>query len=240
VTGSSRTWWGDRAARLYTETYAENYRSHDEALSPRDAGIRLSSWLHGICEQFTREIDVLDLGCGTGRYFHALTRVRRLVGIDVSRPMLERARQPAGDVDRTRLMLIEADFLIHEFDPESFDLVYAIGVLGEHSPFDFATVERVSRWLKPGGRFAFTTVHPQSPSVAVTFRRSVAHALVRSPIVPDALRRRIQNRLMSGGLYADENRVREVLEASRFAVESIEPFHSDVHQHVRAVAMRLA
>ena len=46
-----------------------------------------------------------------------------------------------------------------------FDLVYSIGVLAEHVPLDAAIVERVWRWLKPDGRFAFTTVDPESPDV---------------------------------------------------------------------------
>ena len=43
---------------------------------------------------------------------------------------------------------------------------------------------------------------------------------------------------MSGGLYADEQRVAEVLEAVDLEVESIEPFRSDVHLHVLAVARK--
>ena len=43
---------------------------------------------------------------------------------------------------------------------------------------------------------------------------------------------------MSGGLYADEERVREVLAAVDLVVESIEPFESDVHLHMLAVARK--
>lgn len=241
VTDRPKTVWGARAVGVYTDAYAETYRANDET-GPDEARGRFSAWLRRICERFGRDIDVLDLGCGTGRYFQALTGVRRLVGIDVSGPMLDRARRPAGQVavDSASLTLIEADFLVHEFDADSFDLVYSIGVLGEHSPFDTAIVARVRRWLRPGGRFAFTTVDPQSPSVPMTFRRRVADALVRSAAVPAALRRPIRMRLMSGGLYADEARVREILELSGFTVEAIEPFDSDVHQHVLAVAVRPA
>ena len=32
---------------------------------------------------------VLDLGCGTGRYFHCLNNISCLVGIDISPDMLE-------------------------------------------------------------------------------------------------------------------------------------------------------
>jgi hypothetical protein len=43
---------------------------------------------------------------------------------------------------------------------------------------------------------------------------------------------------MRDGLYADEERVREVLAAVDFAVESIEPFESDVHLHLLTVAVK--
>ena len=43
--------------------------------------------------------------------------------------------------------------------------------------------------------------------------------------------------MMSDGLYADEERVRDVLGAAGLAVESIEHFESDVRRHVLAVAM---
>jgi len=223
---------------LYDDAYAQRYRAHDERVRTGEAAIRLCAWLHAICGRFAAPIDVLDLGCGTGRYFHALTNVGRLVGIDVSAAMLERARRPIGDLEiqADRITLIEGDFLNHEFSDGEFDLVYSIGVLAEHSPFDETIASRVTRWLRPGGRFAFTTVHPLSFSVPRTWRRRIGHALL--PAAPGTLRRRLRARLMSGGLYADEQRVAEVLGAVDLDVESIEPFRSDVHLHVLAVAVK--
>ena len=43
---------------------------------------------------------------------------------------------------------------------------------------------------------------------------------------------------MSDGLYADEEHVRKVLAAVDLAIESIEPFESDVHLHMLAVAQK--
>jgi len=233
-----RTRWGARAAAVYTDEYAERYRAHDEKVQSGEAALRLGAWLRAICDRFTGPIDVLDLGCGTGRYFHTLAHVRRLVGIDVSAPMLERARRPVGvvSIPADRLTLIEGDFLKHEFSDGAFDLVYSIGVLGEHSPFDEAIASRVKRWLRPGGRFAFTTVHPMSFSVPRTMSRRLGELLL--PVAPGPLRRRLRARLMSGGLYADEQRVAEVLDGVDLDVESIEPFRSDVHLHVLAVAVK--
>jgi SAM-dependent methyltransferase len=234
----SQTEWGARAAALYTEAYAERYRAHDEAIGPGHAAARLAEWLREVCGRFRRPIDVLDLGCGTGRYFHAVVGARRLVGIDASRAMLDRARHPVGDPATVpALTLVEGDFLTCDFRAAEFDLVYSIGVLAEHSPFDEALAARVKRWLKPDGRFAFTTVHPESPSVPRTLkRRAGGWALPLARMAPAAIRRALRLRLMSAGLYADEERVREVLAAAGLAVESLERFESDVHLHVLAVA----
>jgi SAM-dependent methyltransferase len=230
--------WGTRAAALYTDAYAERYRAHDATLEVRQSVARLGEWLHGVCERFNQPIDALDLGCGTGRYFRNLAGVRRLVGIDASSAMLERARQPAGELAMMPgwLTLIEGDFLRHDFESGQFDLVYSIGVLAEHSPFDESVAVRVGRWLNPGGRFAFTTVDPKSFSVPRTFKRRAGEWLMSA--ATGTLRRALRARLMSDGIYADEERVRGVLAAAGLAVESIEPFESDVHFHLLAVALK--
>jgi ubiquinone/menaquinone biosynthesis C-methylase UbiE len=230
------TRWGARAAAVYDDDYARRYGAQDDHIDRAMSISRLGGWLHAVCGRFPGSIDVLDLGCGTGRYFRALAGIRRLVGIDVSKSMLEEARRRVGDhaVERGALRLVEGDFLVQEFQPQEFDLVYSIGVLAEHSPFDHAVAARVHRWLKPGGRFAFTTVHPVSSSVPRTIARRAGEWL--EPLSIGPARRRLRARLMSHGLYADEERVRDVLERAQFGIESLERFQSDVHLHVLALA----
>ena len=232
------TRWGARAADLYSASYAQRYRDHDDQIRDGALVARFGGWLGSICDRAGGPIDVLDLGCGTGRYFRALRHVRALVGIDVSKPMLEQAKQPIGgeSIDAESLTLVEDDFLVHGFEPGSFDLVYSIGVLGEHSPFDQAVAARVRQWLRPGGRFAFTAVHPLSFSVPRTLKRRLAEWML--PITRGRLRRALRSRLMRDGLYADEERLREVLTAAGFVVESIESYESDVHLHSMALARR--
>jgi SAM-dependent methyltransferase len=234
------TQWGSRASALYTKEYAHRYRAQDEAVAHGDVVIRLGEWLRQICERFDRPIDVLDLGCGTGRYFHSLAGVRSLIGIDVSGPMLDHARRPVGSlsVPAEAVTLVEGDFLAHEFGAEQFDLVYSIGVLAEHAPFDEAVAKRVARWLRKGGRFALTTVDPMSFSVPPTLKRRVAEWLLPLSAAAPAWRHWLRSNLMRNGLYADAERVREIFLAAGLAVESIEPFTSDVHLHVLAVARK--
>jgi SAM-dependent methyltransferase len=227
------TRWGARAAELYGDAYARRYRGHDDAIRDGELVTRFGTWLGGICDRFGHEIEVLDLGCGTGRYFHALRHVRRLVGIDVARPMLDEARCPVG-VPASGAELIEGDFLSYDFSAAQFDFVYSIGVLAEHSPFDENIANRVRGWLRPGGRFAFTAVHPLSFSVPRTLKRRLAESML--PVATGALRRGLRARLMRDGLYADEERLRDVLHATGFVVESLEEYQSDVHRHTMVVA----
>jgi hypothetical protein len=108
-------------------------------------------------------------------------------------------------------------------------------VLAEHAPFDERIVSRVAHWLKPGGRFAFTTVHPDSPSIPRTLGRRLGRSL--APVAPAPVRTRIRARLLAGGLYADEAQVRGLL-GQAFDVESLVRFESEAHLHCLCVARR--
>jgi SAM-dependent methyltransferase len=148
-----------------------------------------------------------------------------------ARPRTEALRALPGGVE-----LIHADFLRLDLAAAQFDLVYSIGVLAEHSPFDEAITSRIKGWLKPGGRFAFSTVDPKSPTVPRTIKRRVAERLM--PAARGPLRARLRARLMRDGLYADDQRIREVLDAVGMRIESIGPFQSEVHLQTLTVATK--
>lgn len=229
--------WAERAASLYDEHYARRYRDRDDQLQQVSSNQQLIDWLGQTCDRFAQPVDVLDLGCGTGRYFWGLRHVHSLVGIDASAPMLAEARNPIhGErLSATPITLVQGDVTSHPFPPGSFDLVYSIGVLAEHVPLDAALVEHVRTWLRPGGRFAFTTVHPESPSVPRTALRRLAALAVET--LPSVLTTALHARLVGGGLYADERWVRHLLGAG-FVIESLTRFQSDVHLHGLCVARK--
>jgi SAM-dependent methyltransferase len=229
--------WSRRASSLYNSAYAKRYRAHDEEFESSAPCREFADWLQRVCRACQPPLDVLDLGCGTGRYFWALSGVRELVGIDASPSMLAEAGRPynAERITASSVSLIEDDMLDHRFEPARFDLVYSIGVLAEHTPLDEQIVGRVLEWLKPGGRFAFTTVHPASSSIPRTLGRQLGEWL--APVVPASIGRRLRARLLAGGLYADERRVRELVEPA-FEVESLERFESEAHLHCLCVARK--
>jgi SAM-dependent methyltransferase len=231
--------YAERAASLYDRAGATRYRAHDDEFEASAACRDLGEWLSGACALFTPPIDALDLGCGTGRYFWAVRGVGSLIGLDASPAMLEEARRPyhADRIGTSSVSLIRGDLLTHSFEAARFDLVYSIGVLAEHVPLTDALVARVAEWLRPGGRFAFTTVHPASPSIPRTPGRRIGMWI--EPVTFGAARRRLRDRLLQGGLYADAQRVRELL-APEFVVESLDPFQSESHLHCRCVARRLS
>lgn len=231
---SGRTPWAVKASSLYDQAYARRYRAHDDELPSSAPSQDLAAWLGEICRRFTPPIDVLDLGCGTGRYFWALNGVRAIVGVDASPAMLAEARRPyrAEHITAGAITLVEGDVLGQAFPPGAFDLVYSIGVLAEHAPLTASLVQQVHGWLRAGGRFALTTVHPESPSVPRTFRRRLA--AVAAPLMPAPAGRILRRRLLSGGMYADEAFILSLAEPW-FVVESMERFVSEAHVHVRAV-----
>lgn len=231
------TRWGTKAASLYDKGYAARYRSHDDGLAGTAAYDGFVAWLQEVCGRCAAPFDALDLGCGTGRYFCALRGVRALVAIDASEAMLAQARHPLhqDQVTVAAVTMVHGDLMAHEFAAGQFDLVYSIGVLAEHVPLQPPLVARVQRWLRPGGRFAFSTVHPDSRSIPQTPARRLGSSI--APWLPGPLRRHLRDRVLAGGLYADEDRVRELF-ASGWAIESLVRLESEAHLHCLCVARR--
>jgi 2-polyprenyl-3-methyl-5-hydroxy-6-metoxy-1,4-benzoquinol methylase len=97
---------------------------------------------------------VLDLGCGAGIPVTRWLTLRRfaVTGIDVSARQLELAREHVPEAT-----FIKADMGEVEFPPGSFDGVVSFYAI-IHVPREehAALIERIARWLKPGGAFQAT------------------------------------------------------------------------------------
>lgn len=101
--------------------------------------------------------DVVDLGCGTGRWLARLApkNPARLVGVDFSAEMLDEAERKLGGAAK----LVVADCRKLPLSSASADLVVC-SFLGSYveNLGDFA--EQVRRILRPGGSVFFTDLHP--------------------------------------------------------------------------------
>jgi SAM-dependent methyltransferase len=99
---------------------------------------------------------VIDVGCGSGATTIAFARKiapsGHVFGIDISGPMLERARQSAPRELPIDFAL--ADATVYPFDPASFDLLASrFGVMFFADPaLSFANMRKA---LRPSGRLAF-------------------------------------------------------------------------------------
>ncbi|MFF9758668.1 class I SAM-dependent methyltransferase [Streptomyces caelestis] len=108
-----------------------------------------------------RETDsVLDIGCGNGHLTRLAARTAaRAVGVDLSAPMLERARASAAAQHLTNVTHLRADAQVHPFEEAAFDLALSrFGIMFFADPV--AAFANIGRALRPGGRLAF--VCPQS------------------------------------------------------------------------------
>ncbi|MCP4621782.1 MAG: class I SAM-dependent methyltransferase [Bradyrhizobium sp.] len=91
---------------------------------------------------------VLDFGCGDCMCVRDLCSPERVVGVDVSAPMIELARENLGPIFTGHVGGVEKLKTIDD----RFDIAFAIDVLGYLSESDLETFYReISRLLRPGG-----------------------------------------------------------------------------------------
>lgn len=144
---------------------AKAYReSWDEEAIKSIAGQTYQKHLTEICKTFNHKIDTLDLGCGTGRYFHCLKNIRRLVGIDLSEEMLAQAKNPIEkskcDIDRIDLLTADLDGIDKIFSNHfKFDFIYSIGTLALVTELNTKLLDKIYNLLKVKGKAYITTLN---------------------------------------------------------------------------------
>ncbi len=121
-------------------TYDDELREHNERLRAA-AGIRPGD-------------RVLDIGCGAGQTTRDAARAAapgEVLGIDVSEPMLERARELTAAERLDNVTYERGDAQVHRFASEQFDLAISrFGVMFFADPV--AAFANIARALRPEAR----------------------------------------------------------------------------------------
>ncbi len=105
---------------------------------------------------------VLDVGCGMGRFADVVSRWGgQVVGIDLSLAVEAAYANLAG---RDNVRILQADLFRLPFPPETFDIVYSIGVL-HHTPDCEKAFRQLPRLLRPGGKLAIWVYGTMGPWV---------------------------------------------------------------------------
>ena len=135
---------------------------------------------------------VLDLACGTGVFTRPLARALGgvVVGLDLSRPMLRRARLLAEREDVRNIVLIRASAFRIPFVAETFAGVNCCGALHLFDRPEPALAE-IARVLARTGRFSLqTTIRPRrSAGFAYVMERFIRFGFFAEDELRELLRR---------------------------------------------------
>jgi len=211
----------DRVKEMYDEQVSKKYREVWDVLVFQDgSGKHYCDMLQQICHTFDHKISVLDVGCGTGRHFHCLKNVKKLLGVDISPHILEKARDPIKkeEIDVDNIELLCGDIFCLDLPLESFDFVYSIGVFGECSPFNLFICNRLFGLLKPNGKLFFTVtdVHSRMQDFGDKQPNIGWRALGKTfAFLPLWVRKYVNRRLSS--FYLTKEEIEEILGESAFA-----------------------
>jgi ubiquinone/menaquinone biosynthesis C-methylase UbiE len=151
---------------------------------------------------------VIDVGCGAGdTTLRVAALTGQALGVDMSEPMLARARERAAEAGSPARFVL-ADATLYDFSAEAADLLISrFGVMFFAEPArSFANLRR---GLKSGGRLAFAAWrHPEhNPWLMIPYAAALRRLPPQPPLPIDA-----------PGPFAfhDEARVREILETAGF------------------------
>jgi SAM-dependent methyltransferase len=131
---------------------------------------------------------VLDIGCGTGQSTREAARAAvtgSAVGVDVSAPMLERARQLSDGQGLANVTFLQADAQVHRFPPTCFDLcISRFGTMFFADPV--AAFTNIGRALRPAARLVLLVWQERERNEWATAIRQALTPAAATPSGPDA------------------------------------------------------
>ena len=189
--------------------YDAELRRHNEVLR-RACGVQLHD-------------HVLDIGCGTGQTTRQAARTAQAgsaLGVDISAPAIERARELARAEGLRNVTFEHADAQVHRFPQERFDLAISrFGTMFFDDPV--AAFANIRRALRPAGRLVMMVWQAHERNEwDVAIRQSLGGA--EGPVAvasagPDPFS------------LADPPTVKEILQAAGFADVTFTDVHEPVY-----------
>jgi SAM-dependent methyltransferase len=154
----------------------------------------------------------LEIGCGTGATTIPLAEAvgprGRVVGVDISEPMLAGARQRQVESGFGNISLVQADAQVHHIEAGRFDLIVSrFGVMFFADPV--AAFSNLLPATRPGGRLCFVCWGPleENRHWMIPYEVALRHLGPPAPTPPHA----------PGPLaFSDRDYVRSILERAGF------------------------
>ena len=184
-----------------------------------DAELRLHNELFRAAARVGSRDRVLDIGCGTGQTTREAARAAvtgGAVGVDLSAPMLERARQLSDDQGLANITYQQADAQVHRFPPTRFDLcISRFGTMFFADPV--AAFTNIGRALRPAARLVLLVWQERDRNEWATAIRQTLPAAAATPRGPDPFS------------LADPTVTEGILAAAGFAEVSFTDVHEPVY-----------
>ena len=165
---------------------------------------------------------VMDIGCGSGTTTIEIARrvgaEGRVLGIDISTPMLDVARARLEALGIDGVTFDNQDVATYQFQKETFDRTFSrFGVMFFVDPI--VAFRNIRGGLKSGGRLAFVcwqTIH-KNPWMEIPLKVALQHVPAPPPADPNA----------PGPLaFANPDRVRNILSEAGFGDMDLEPLET--------------
>lgn len=163
--------------KMLSGEYADSYlQSHLEA-DPSDFSYKTSRADVLIVDQTLTNYSMLDVGCGTGGHLRFCQNHARVVGLDLSPKMVERANHL-----KSRIGIERAEFVcgqLESYPDEKFDAVNVRGVYGHYEPWSADHVSSIRKKVKDGGLLIASFI----PAEGLVNRLKVALAPRRTVVI---------------------------------------------------------
>jgi len=113
--------------------------------------------------EITPQMQVLEIGCGTGYFTRELAKTgAKIIAIDISPDLIAKARE---EIKQSNVFFSVQNAYASVFQNDEFDYIAGSSVL-HHLNLPKALSE-INRILKPGGKFFFTEPNMLNPQIAL-------------------------------------------------------------------------